>query len=440
MPLKTVLFLLAFAACCGAAPFAPVWGVLGYVIHYCLGPETAWWAVSIQSWGIRYSLVLAIATAIGVATHWGHLRFGGSLTCRHERLILLMLGLVWLSTFVGEPTTAYTLIDHPAVKMTKVVIFLLMLTHVVTTARHLNLLMWALIAGSMMLGFQAYTTPLSHFAKGRIEGIGGTDFNEANFLGAFLGAMLPLIGVQFLRSGWIGRLVCLVSGVFATNAVVLTRSRGAVVGIGCGILVAVFLAPRKHRAMLLLGLAVAVLGAYRLMDPAFLGRVSTVSAAEEERDRSAQSRIEIWKASGQMLEDHPFGVGAGNFFQTIGRYFSIPGADAHSTFVRAACELGLQGIAVLLVVVASAFRMLWCLPNKMEGLPATERDRFTFLVYGLTISLTVILAAGMTISLLYMEALWWLLVMPVCLERVLENLKEDLAADDVGPEADGYAD
>jgi O-antigen ligase len=315
-----------------------------------------------------------------------------------------------------------------------------MLTHVVTTARHFNLLMWALVAGSMMLGFHAYTTPLSQFVKGRLEGIGGPDFNEANFLGAFLGAMLPLIGVQFLRSGWTGRLVCLISGVFATNAVVLTRSRGAVIGIGCGVLVAVFLAPRKHRAVLLLGLIVAMIGAYRLMDPAFLGRVSTISTAEEERDRSSQSRIEIWKASGQMLKDHPLGVGTGNFFQSIGRYFRIPGADAHSTYIRAACELGLQGIAVFLLVVFSAFRTLWCLPSKMEGLPAKERDRMTFLVYGLMISLAIILGAGMTISLLYMEALWWLLAMPVCLERAVKNLKEDLAAETIGPEADGYAD
>ena len=48
------------------------------------------------------------------------------------------------------------------------------------------------------------------------------------------------------------------------------------------------------------------------------------------------------------------------------------------------------------------------------------------LSFGLTTSLVAYLACCLTITLIYIEALWWLLVLPVVFERTVENLKMDL--------------
>lgn len=58
MPVKTILFLVAFAAVCGGAIYTPLIAVVGYVLHYQIGPEGQWWAEPVAGWGIRYSFVL----------------------------------------------------------------------------------------------------------------------------------------------------------------------------------------------------------------------------------------------------------------------------------------------------------------------------------------------------------------------------------------------
>jgi putative inorganic carbon (hco3(-)) transporter len=429
MPLRTLLFLLGFAGTAGGALFVPLLGVLGYIALYNLGAERQWWFAPISGLDLRCSLTLAVATAIGMTLHWRNLQFGKQILHSQEKLLLLFLGLIWFSTFIGEPTEgAYTIVDHPSVKMTKVVIFALMLTHVVTTVKSLDLLMWVMTAGALVLGLQAYWTPYSAFTHGRLETVGGPDFSESNFLAAYLAAMLPIIGMQFLRSGWIGKLACLLAGVFATNALVLTRSRGALLGIGTGALVAFLLAPKQYRVAIAVGIVVAIAGGLYLTDPAYYQRAGTISFSDEQRDLSAQSRLDAWEASVQMLKDHPWGIGAGNFFQAIGRYNrDRAGMDAHNGFVRCYTELGIQGLLIFIALIGNALWTLRRAIKETRQLPEEEQKTAMWLSYGLAISLVVVLTDTMTVTLLYVEALWWLLMLPVCLDRAVENLKANLA-------------
>ena len=160
--------------------------------------------------------------------------------------------------------------------------------------------------------------PRSAFLHGRLENVGEPDFNESNFLAAYLAAMLPIVAIQFLRSGWLGKILSLAAGVFAFNTIVLTRSRGVLVGIVMGIAVAILFAPRKYRAPIAIGLLVVALGGYYLTDPQFRARASTITDSESERDSAAQSMLDLAQAAIRINADHPLGVGAGNFNQTIG--------------------------------------------------------------------------------------------------------------------------
>ncbi|HUT57298.1 MAG TPA: O-antigen ligase family protein [Phycisphaerae bacterium] len=423
MPAKTVLFLLGFAACAVGALFMPSLGVLGYVGHYCIGPERQWWSAPIAYWGIRYSYVLAVVTAVGIFLNRRKLRYGDSILHRQELAILLFLGIVWACTLFSEPTTgAYTEVDHPSVKMTKVVIWTLMLTHLFTTLKDLNRLMWVLVVGCLILGYQAYTAPAFQFTRGRLQSVGGADFNEANFLAAFLASMLPLVGVQFLQARWSGKMLCLASGVLSVNAIVLTRSRGALVALGLGAVAALVLSPRRWRGVIILGLIVAMVGAYSLTDPAYFERASTISANEQELDRSSQSRIGIWRASVRMLRDHPFGVGTGNFFQAIGRYDpQFEGRDAHNTFVRCYGELGIPGLAVFAAIVGNALYMLIRTVKRAMAMAPELQGQAVYTSYAVAVSLVILVGCSLTMSLIYVEVLWWLLALPVCLVRIQDN-------------------
>ncbi len=430
MPIKTLVFLGGFAAVAIAALFNPLIGILGYAAHYCLGPEQQWWAAAIKGWGLRYSFTLAAVTAVGILFHWRQLHYGKTLLMLHEKLLILFLGIVWLAYLLGDPTQGrYAVTDHPTVKMTKVVIFVLMLSHIITTRAKLDAFLWVLVVGALILGLQAWTTPRSQFTHGRLQGIGSPDFSEANFLAAYLAAMLPLIGAMFLRTTWPGRILCLVSGVFVTNAIILTRSRGVVVGIAAGILAALVLSPRRYRSKILIGLVAVAIGGYALTDPQFIQRTATITRDGGDRDRSAQSRLEIWEGGLAMLRDHPMGVGPGNFYQNIGRYSPInAGKDAHNSFVRCLAELGLPGITVFLALLGNAALMLMRTMKQAREMPGEQGRHFLLASYGIAVSLSTLVTCGLLVSFAYTEAFWWFLALPVCLARAIENAKAEDAA------------
>jgi putative inorganic carbon (HCO3(-)) transporter len=427
MPLKGIVFIGLFLLCAGGALVLPYLGVYGYIADYCIGPARQWWEAPFSGLGIRYSYTLALATGLGILFNIHKLRFGESFLQRQETLILVFLGMIWLSTFMRAETIGrYTIADHPSVKFTKIVVFALMMTHVITDLRKLDVLLWVLVISSLILGMRAWELPRWAFEGGRLEGIGGGDFAESNFFAAFMAAMLPIIGIQLLRSKWFGRAVCAVSAAFTANAIVLCRSRGAVVGLAAGVLTACLFAPKKNRKKIAVGLMLGIMGGIYVTDPQFLERSITIMHSEDQRDKSAASRLQLWRAGAEMFEDNPFGIGIGNWYQTIGYYIpEYEGKDSHSTYIKCVVEIGVQGILVYVLFIFTAFQQLRRVRKLSDTLPQPVGDDLVQISFGLTVSLSIILMCGLTITMIYTEITWILLMLPVCLRRAQENAMVD---------------
>lgn len=422
MGLRTLLWAGFFFATAIAALWNPIWGIVGYMGHYTIGPESQWWGRPMNSLGLRYSLTLAGCTAVGIFLQRNEIPFQGGIFHSQQKLILVFLALVWLTTLLSQETVGrYGSVDHPSVKLTKVVFFSMMLCHVAANLKDLNRVAMILVLGALVLGQKAYEMPRSAFSGGRLENVGGADFAESNFLAAFLVGVLPIIGIQFLRSVGYIKLVCLVSGVFVMNALVLARSRGAFLGLALTAVVAVLYAPKHLRKKLYTGLLLAVAGGFYLADEQFFRRMTTIAAEEEERDESANQRLETWQAGMQMIMENPLGIGTGNWYQTIGNYNpKYTGRDSHSTFIKLAAEQGLFGVLLFGAIVFNAFRTLRRVRVRSEHLPSEIGKEFQYLSLGFMLGLTGFLLCCGLITLLYMEALWWFLVLPVCLERSLD--------------------
>jgi probable O-glycosylation ligase (exosortase A-associated) len=425
MPLKGIIFIGLFLLCAVGALFLPYLGVYGYIADYCISPAHQWWEAPFSRLGIRYSLTLALTTAIGMLLQRDKLRFGESFLQRQEVLMLVFLGIVWLSTLMGvDKIVRYTIIDHPSVKFTKIVVFALMMTHIITDKRKLDGLLWVFVIVSLILGLQAWDLPQRAFEGGRLEGIGGADFAEANFFAAFMAAMLPIIGIQLLRSKWFGKAVCTVSAAFCANAIVLCRSRGAFMGIAAGVVAACLFAPKRHRKKIAVGLVLGMIGGIYVADPMFIERMSTITHSEEKRDGSAQSRILLWRVGIDMAIDNPLGIGVGNWYNRVGWYKpEYAGTDTHSTYVKCVVELGWHAAVVFAIIVFTAFRSLSAVRRSSPH--SDSRFDLDIISFGLTISLYTYLACCITITLIYSEFLWLLLSLPVCLKRVLENAVAD---------------
>jgi putative inorganic carbon (hco3(-)) transporter len=424
MSSKGLLFFGLFWVFTLGALFLPYLGVYGYIADYCIGPAGQWWEAPFSGLGIRYSFTLALATAVSMVIHWKKLEFGEPFLSSQEKLLLFFLALVWLSTLLSEETTGrYTFVDHPSLKFSKVVFFALMMTHVITNMKKMDGLLWIFVISSLILGLQAWDTPRSDFHHGRLEGIGGADFSESNFLAAFMAAMLPIIGVQLLRAKWWGKAICVIAAAFTANTIVLCRSRGAFVGVAAGVVAASVLAPKRHRKKIAVALVLGIAGGVYVADPQFLERITTITTSQEEMDTSAMSRIRLWKAGAEMLSDHPFGIGIGNWYQTIGSYIpEYAGKDSHSTYVKCAVELGIQGIIFYFIIILSAVIQLFRMRKTAENLHEPFRDDMTQFSYGLIISLVIILVCGLTITMIYTEVIWLIIILPVCLVRIMNNI------------------
>ncbi|MBN1341086.1 MAG: O-antigen ligase family protein [Phycisphaerae bacterium] len=435
LPISTVVFLASFVLGCLGAVRYPLVGILTYLMVYFANPKIAWWAQPIAWMEIRYAYVAAVCTAVGVALNWRHLHSQGPPWRRRELLFGLLVLTMYVSMFTGaEPCdVSHVTLD----KMTKVLFFVLMMTRIVTDVQSYRALTWTLIAGTFYLAYESYTAGPNSFVDGRLNDLGGPDFDRAPELGVHFVAMLPFIAAVLLSGrGVPTRLFALVCAVLVCNGIVLTRTRSAMTAIIGGMAWGLARTPKPWRGRLIaVGLAGAV-GAYALTDAAFWERMATIpktieEQSQEERNEGGQvvtaGRIPTWKAAWGMWKANPLGVGIGNFTRLVEdyppAYFAI---DAHNTIVLCFAELGIFGVVAFAAVLASvclAIRRSKRLVASHPGLRRLSLDAFA-----LESSILVFLIGGMTVSRLYCEMLWCLLAMPICLERALGNELRRLAA------------
>jgi putative inorganic carbon (HCO3(-)) transporter len=421
IPLKTILYLfLLSGSMLGSVVYHPLIGLIGYIFTYNINPIGQWWGSTLVEWGVRYSLFLALATGLGMVLHRGRVRFKSFFEVQ-EILLIIFVGLIWLSILLG---LGFNEEETNVLKMTKVMIILLMASHVITDLKKYEMMIWTLIIAGLYLGVEAYNAPDWMFQGGRFDrGIGGSDFAEGNFLGAHFGMLLPFIGVMFLKGGWKSKIICLISAVFVTNSVILCRSRGVFLAVLAGVVTAIIYSIPRSRSKLMFWLSVAIVGALILTDPGFWSRMGEIGTNLPQKDTSTQGRVLAWEAAISMTLDNPLGVGEGNFKKYVGVYNrTIVGKDTHNTYLRCIAELGILGFIVFLLLIINAFRILSKIRREGEILP-NGRD-FLWHVYAVKVALVIYLVCGMSMTHTYIEELYWLFFFPVFLKRSVENQKE----------------
>ncbi|MEO8464678.1 MAG: O-antigen ligase family protein [Gammaproteobacteria bacterium] len=160
------------------------------------------------------------------------------------------------------------------------------------------------------------------------------------------------------------RVFSLSTAVALTLVIVLTQSRGATIGVVCGLGVPfVRVAFRRTRVLGIAAIAGLALASslpstvwHRLPGLANLTSEETVRQADPEG--SAEQRLEVLRAGWQMFKDHPaFGVGLGAFGEAMSQYdAALTGYSAHNTYLNLAAETGVVGLLLWLACVASVLR------------------------------------------------------------------------------------
>jgi O-antigen ligase len=225
----------------------------------------------------------------------------------------------------------------------------------------------ALVAGLAVHDYMGVREGTS-LDKSRIGGIAG----QPNILGAFF------VYYMFLYVGfWLERLgrgrawLLLAPFVLCFRGIMVTFSRGAYLAFAQGVLgltyfknKALFFLAVGALAFVMCNLWVLPEGIRFRIESTFkskteLTSVYGMSHLEEEVDRSAALRIEIWKATIEMIKEHPWtGISFGRFKNQLHRFIDLGRQmDAHNAYLILAAEQGLPALALFVLTLLVLYRV-----------------------------------------------------------------------------------
>lgn len=419
-PLRSIAFFIGFWGACTASIANPIWGVINYMMIYQVDPRMTWWGEPVTRLGIRFSLLAVLFTLIGsVVGRKVRSSFQMGIS-PWEMGVLAIVFFAGVNMWVGIGRTFPP--NYMFEKLWKSLLFVVILGRLATTRENLRLVIWCLVFGTLYIGYDAYTAPYSAFVSGRLDRIGGPDFATTSAASAHLSAMLPIVGIAFMcAKKWRWRAVAAVSGALAFNTIIMCRTRAAFIGLAFGSIVALLMTPKVRRTRIRMLLLLGGLAAFTLTDGPFWTRMATLTNRETlAADPAAVSRINIWMISLDILRDHPFGIGPGNFTKIIGDYdFDYYKRSTHNSIVTCFVELGYQGGIIFLFIVGLSVWMLW----RSSHLAHLTRNPIEtkIMAYGLVISLTTYFVTAQGTRRFYAESFWWVLVLPLCLYRMVQG-------------------
>ena len=326
------------------ALFVPFTGLVSYVAIAYVRPHE--WSYMP---GAQISLAMAMATLIGYVLF--------ELMQRAPRLganwfLLLLWGQLSLATMLAA---SQDLAMGKLVEFSKTFLIALLMTAMVDSERRAR---WLLIGTTLAIGFLAFRSNfgiLITLGQSRIYGPGGA-FEDNNDYALLLNVAAPIaFFVARAEKDLRLKIVCYVLAAMMMMTVPFTLSRGGFLGL-CAVMLGLAL---KSRHKLIAVAAVMLAGAisFSLLPERVLERVGTIRTARE-TDQSAQMRLEAWRVSWLILNDHPvFGIGPRNMLEVYDFYLGS-GSDAgggrvaHNSFLQMAVDGGLPALFFFLGLIA----------------------------------------------------------------------------------------
>lgn len=326
--------------------FQPFNALMVYITFALIKPEAMWpWAVQPG----RYSLMVAGGMLVGWAfTREADFRFGKSLSV--VSLLLAFLGWSFVTAiFPRFQDLSWDYVD----RLSKIVIpFLVGITCLNSKAR-LRQLAWTI---ALAQGYVAYEMNSYYFGGYNIlkeQGIGGVDNNSAAI------ALVCGFGVCFFLGlsdeTWWRRGLAFLLAALMGHAVLFSFSRGGMLGLIVMGAVTFVIMPKtpKTIGLMLLGLTVGM----ALAGPEVRNRfLSSFTKKGEDREESAQSRVDLWADCWDVMQKNPVvGCGPNHWPVVAESYGWARGKEAHSLWMQTGAEMGFPGLGLYLGFY------LWCI-------------------------------------------------------------------------------
>lgn len=293
-------------------------------------------------------------------------------------------------------------------------------------------LYWLLMVIAGSLGFYGLKGGVWAVLSGGSNQVLGPEqsFIEGNTnLGLALNMTLPLL--FFLRKEapqkWLRQLL-LVSFCFTIIAVLITYSRGALVGMMVVLPLLLLRNRAKFLPLLLAGICIPI--AIAVLPAEWTGRMQTIEGYEE--DRSALGRIRAWEVSYKLALDRPLlGGGFEPFTHDLyAKYLTTDkletadvGTGAHNIFMQIVAEHGFTGLGLFVGLILST---LWSL-RKIIRNTKNKEDWHDIHHYAQMIQLSLYgyLSSGMFLSMCYFDLFYHLVIITMLLKELAPTRQEN---------------
>ncbi len=407
--MKGLVFTLALTYGGAAASlFRPFYGLLIYVAFSILRPEALWhWSVP---QGGNYSRIVAIALLIG----WALNGFGNWNLGRGKGMLVCFLGFwVWaaLSTLFAAlfPQRGYDFLES----MAKILLPFMVGISIINSIEQIKQLAWTIGLSVSYVALEMNLAYYDGFNFLHESGFGGMDNNcIAIQLVSAVGFMFFL---GFTAKAWWQKPIAVGGVLVMINAIMFSFSRGGLLSLIVTGGVAFLLIPKRPVHYLVFAATVAA--GVRLAGPQVLTRFATTFADKDQRDASAESRLDLWADCWQLMQENPlFGVGPDHFTHYAQYHFGwgTP-KEAHSLWFQTGAELGFIGVGFLLLFYLLCIWNLW--PLTRESYPTAE-PRLRDLARMVIASLAGFLVSSQFVSLEGLEMPYYVVLIGACTIKI----------------------
>ena len=280
-------------------------------------------------------------------------------------------------------------------------------------------MLWTIVLCQGYVGFEMHINYLVKGYNTAAEGFGGMD---NNCFGASLVTVLgPAIALMISSRTLAARCLAGAAAALILHTILLTFSRGAMVGLLAVAVTAFVMMPKRPKYIGALVLTAAV-AAY-FTGPELMDRYASTFVTAEERDGSAESRIDLWKDCIEVIKEYPvFGVGPANWRVVAERYGWPPGKSAHSVWMETGAESGIPGALFLMLFFGGAIVRLW----PVARAPQTEANYYeVVLASGVVLSIVGFVVAGQFVSVPGLEVPYYVTMLGAAMLK--STTREDMA-------------
>lgn len=422
MTTTAIVWLMAFLFFTAMTFRRSAWGVPLYMCTYFAHPPNWWWGHGfLTTSGIRWNLMAALIFAAGVI--FDPRPKGERTEASTTRTFWILLIYALNASFVhltgaNNPERSW----EGLILMWKQVGLFVLIWLSLRDEFDLKLLMYSIIIGSLYIAYEVVFNGRGHFVGSRLEGVGIPGAQESNYLASLLSLSIPIAGGLLLVGNKWERALAFCAIPLVLEVILRCNSRGAFLGLIVGGAWLVMRAHGRIRKLAMAGVALGGIAGYMMVgDIRIFDRFMSTFAPQEERDRSAESRLTYWTCALDMISDHPLGSGAEAAFKSergveyLSRYGEYRFRAVHNGYLDIAAAWGIQGLALFIAAIVVARRGARC---TITWARSQSQEVIAFVGVCIDATLVVQLINCMFISSLDGEWFYWWIAMGLAYRRI----------------------